>query len=110
MNTEKRRDINKRFINKMVMIRTYDAGVHFGTLVDSEPTDGNSYDVYLENNRRIYSWTGAFTLTELATQGSKRTDSRISMVGAGISLKAIEIIAMTDVAVKNLESIPPYNP
>lgn len=92
-------------VGKPVMIRTYSAGVHYGTLAEcASATDG--FDVYLEDARRIYDWNGAFTLSELATVGSTRKDSRFSVTIPGIALRAIEVIPMTEVGYANLNSIP----
>lgn len=54
------------FIGKKVLIRTNSAGVHVGTLKAKE---GQS--VILENTRRIYNWSGAFTLSAVANDGIK---------------------------------------
>lgn len=87
---------------KNVMIRTYSAGVHFGTLVHKEYTPAGVV-VILENSRRIYSWEGANTLSDLSTVGSSDIDAcRISMPVKLIELVAIEIIDMTEDAYDNL--------
>lgn len=99
--------IAKKKIGKKVMIRTYSAGVHFGTLNDVEKNEG-FYDVELVDARRIFSWTGAFTLSELAVKGSTRTDSKISIQIPSIFLEAIEIIEMTDEGYNNLMNIEPH--
>lgn len=103
-------DLFKDSIGKYAMIRTNTAGVHFGILESAESNHADAYDVKLTSARRIYSWTGAFTLSELASIGSTRNDSKISVPIPGIYLKAIEIIPMTDEAVKNLNDIKPFKP
>jgi hypothetical protein len=71
-----------------VLIRTYSAGVHIGTL---KSHDGR--EVVLTNARRLYSWSGAFTLNAVATAGVTRSCSRISKSVPKITLlEAIEII------------------
>jgi hypothetical protein len=71
-----------------VIVRTYSAGVHIGTLVKREGTE-----VTLSNARRLWKWEGAFTLSAVATQGVKRANSRISVEVPEILLtQAIEII------------------
>lgn len=88
--------------NKNVMIRTYSAGVHFGTLVHKEYTPAGII-VILENSRRIYSWEGANTLSDLSTVGSSNINScKISMPVKQIELNAIEINDMTTLAYDNL--------
>lgn len=92
-------------INKPVMIRTYSAGVHYGILNKAEISDGNTYSVKLINSVRVYTWTGANSLSQLATEGSKKKDSKLSVKVPSIYLKAIEIIEMTPEAVENLNNI-----
>ena len=71
-----------------VLIRTYSAGVHIGTLLSR---DGR--EVVLTNARRLWSWSGAFTLNAVATNGVTRSNSRISKPVPEITLlDAIEII------------------
>ena len=77
---------------KNVMIRTYSAGVHFGTLIHKEYTPAGIV-VVLENARRIYKWRGANTLSCLSTAGSSDIEGcEITMPVAKIELVAIEII------------------
>lgn len=97
----------QELVKKPVMIRTYSAGVHYGTL-DKYETDGSEYSVKLTNSTRVYSWTGANSLSQLALEGSKKTDSKLSVKVPSIYLKAIEVIEMTPTAVENLDSIPTW--
>jgi hypothetical protein len=71
-----------------VIIRTYSAGVHIGTIVSRE-----GREIVLANARRLYSWSGAFTLNAVAMNGVNRVNSRISIAVPQITLlEAIEII------------------
>jgi hypothetical protein len=82
---------------RMVLIRTYSAGVHFGRLV---ARDGK--EVHLADARRIWSWRGANTLHEIALHGVG-PGSRVSEPVPSITLtEAIEIIDCADVAVESL--------
>jgi hypothetical protein len=94
----------KELIGKNVMIRTYSAGVHFGELAAVESA-ASGFDVKLKNATRVYSWTGANSLSQLALEGSKRTDSELSVQVPSIGLRAIEIIEMTPEAYENLINI-----
>lgn len=94
----------KELAGKQVMIRTYDAGVHFGKLEDARDGQG-SFAVRLSNSKRVYSWTGANSLSQLSVEGSKKTDSRISVTVPTLFLKAIEIIEMMPDADANLRAI-----
>ena len=74
-----------------VLVRTYSAGVHIGTLIKRE-----GKEVTLSNARRLWSWAGAFTLSAVATEGVSRNSSRISKPVSSIVLtEAIEIIPVT---------------
>lgn len=91
-------------VNKPVMIRTYSAGVHYGIL--SEYSDSSdSYSVKLTNARRIYSWAGACSISQLATEGTTNTETKISVEVPSIYLKAIEVIEMTKLGFQRLEAL-----
>jgi len=88
-----------------VIIRTYSAGVHFGTLVEKERGAGGTH-VVIENSRRIWKWIGANSLSELATIGTSiPSECRFSIPVRKIELLAIEIIYMTDVAIESMENV-----
>lgn len=85
-------------IGQHCVIRTYSAGVHIGTV---EKADGTS--VLLKDAVRLYKWTEAFTLSEVATKGVGSA-SRIAVSVPIIELtQAIEIIPTTDAARKTFE-------
>lgn len=82
-----------------VVVRTYSAGVHVGTL---ERRDGK--EAVLTNARRIWRWFGANTLHEVATNGVA-SNSKVSVAVPTITLtEAIEIIPCSDKARACLES------
>lgn len=92
-------------MNEKVLIRTYSAGVHYGTLVEKESTHDGIH-VVLENSRRLWKWAGANSLSELATIGTSNSkDCCFSIPVKKIELLAIEIIYMTDSAINSLENI-----
>lgn len=71
-----------------VIVRTYSAGVHIGIL---KSRDGR--EVVLTNAKRLYSWSGAFTLNAVSQNGVDRKNSRISKPVPEITLlEAIEIL------------------
>lgn len=85
---------------RLVMVRTYSAGVHFGELVSRE-----GKEVVLKNAHRVYSWVNACSLSQLATQGSQdeASGNKISVAVPEIILtEAIEIIPMTREVFENL--------
>ena len=74
-----------------VLIRTYSAGVHFGELVER-----NGQEVHLKNARRLWSWSGALSLSEIAMKGIDLKNSRVSVPVEEIFLtQAIEIIPIS---------------
>lgn len=89
-----------------VCIRTYSAGVHCGYLKER-----NGKEVELVNARRIWKWSGAFTLSELATKGvTNPTNCKFSCTVPRIYLtEVIEIIPMTDKAEKSIKAVKNYD-
>lgn len=84
------------------IIRTYSAGVHYGEIVRR---DGG--EVTLRNARRLWYWSGAASLSQMAVEGvSKPKECRFSVRVPEITiLGAIELIACTDAAVANIEAV-----
>ena len=88
-----------------VCIRTYSAGVHCGYLKER-----NGKEATLMDSIRIHYWSGAASLSQLAMEGVKNPDScRFAMPVNEIELtEAIEVIPMTEKAVKNIQSVPSW--
>ena len=91
--------INSPFVGRKVMVRTYSAGVHFGTLEEKV-----GQEAVLSGSRRVYSWQGAATLSQLAMEGSNKiVNCKITMEVKEILLnRVIEVIPLTDKAIENL--------
>jgi hypothetical protein len=90
-----------------VCIRTYSAGVHFGYLNKCVPSNDGHYEVELLNTRRLWSWGGANTLSDLAQVGSKKpSECKFTLPVSKIKLMAIEVIYVSETAKKNLDEIP----
>lgn len=83
---------------KPVVVRTYSAGVHYGYLVSQV-----GKEVTLTKSRRIWYWTDAYTLSEIATSGVG-SNSKIAEPVDIILTEAIEIIACTPIAEQNLNA------
>ena len=84
--------------DQFVVVRTYSAGVHVGTLVRRE-----GKEITLRDARRIWSWKGANTLHEIANRGVG-SGSRVSQAVQEVTLtEAIEILSASDEAKKSLE-------
>lgn len=96
--------MNDLFIGRKVIVRTYSAGVHFGTLAQRE-----GREVVLTDTRRMWEWKGAFTLSAVAQEGIK--GGRISITVPDILLtEAIEIIPCSDAAAASIEGIKAHKP
>ena len=89
-------------VGKYCVIRTYSAGVHIGTVKAV-----NGTEVILGDSRRIWEWTGAFSLSELSQKGI--TGGRISTTIPLLALtEAIEIIPTASPVEKQFKEFPAY--
>lgn len=91
-------------IGKKVIVRTYSAGVWFGTLSEKDGAE-----VILTNARRMWYWHAAesISLSGCALYGIKQDKSKIVAPVASVWLEAIEIIPTTEVATASIENAPP---
>lgn len=88
-------------INKRVLIRTVNAGVHFGTL---EARDSRALECLLSDSRRIWKWSGANTLNEISKRGI--SGGRVSEPVSEIILaQVIEILPLSEEADQCLKTI-----
>ena len=87
-------------IGKKVIIRTYSAGVWFGTL-----SQKSSNEVILTDARRMWRWWAAksISLSGVAVYGVKADKSKIAPSVNDVWLEAIEIIPCTDMAIASIE-------
>lgn len=87
-------------IGKKVIIRTYSAGVWFGTL---EQKSGN--EVVVTSARRMYKWWAAesISLSAVSIHGIKRDKSKICEAVKSIWLEAIEILPCEVKAIESIE-------
>lgn len=85
-----------------VLIRTYSAGVHAGYLKSK-----NNDEVELINARRIWKWSGAATLSQLAQSGTSDPNNCKfpEQVNKIILTNVIEIISVTAIAKKSIDSV-----
>lgn len=86
-----------------VVVRTYSAGVFAGTLESRKGKEG-----VLSNARRIWYWSGAASLSQLAMEGVKDPANCKFAVPVGkIELtEIIEVIYATPEAQTNIEGVP----
>ena len=83
---------------KAVIVRTYSAGVFFGYL---QARSGK--DVELTRARRIWFWTGANTLSEIALHGVG-PGSKIAEPVTVTLTEAIEVISCSKEGAANMEA------
>jgi len=90
-------------IGKKVIIRTYSAGVWFGTL---EQKDGN--EVIVRNARRMWRWWAAkgISLSAVSIRGINHGKSKIAEPVDSVWLEAIEIMPCTETAILSIEGAP----
>ena len=85
------------------IIRTYSAGV-FAGYVESR----NGQEVVIRQARRLWYWSGAASLSQLANEGVKNpNDCKFAQEVDKIEvLQAIEILDCTEKARKNISEVP----
>ena len=85
------------------IVRTYSAGVFAG-----EVTQRDGKEVEMANARRLWYWSGAASLSELAMSGTKDPENcKFPMaVGRVVLTEAIEILDVTDEARASIEAVP----
>lgn len=90
-------------IGKKVIIRTYSAGVWFGTL---EQKDRN--EVILRAARRMWSWWAkeGISLSSVSVHGITQDKSKIAEAVDAVWLEAIEILPCTEAAINSIEDAP----
>ena len=89
--------------SKYVIVRTHSAGVFAGELVSR-----TGQEVVLKNARRLWYWSGAASLSQLAMEGTKNPGSckfpcEVDKVEL---LQAIEILDVTPTAQKSIKEVP----
>ena len=90
-------------LGQKVIIRTYSAGVWFGTLSEKA---GN--EVILNDARRMWYWKAkqSISLSAVAIHGIDEGASKIVEPVASVWLEAIEIIPCSDDALKSIQGAP----
>ena len=93
---------------KYVLVRTEKAGAHLGYLSSIKAKDGVYY-ITLTNSRRIWSWSGANSLTDLALKGTnKHNGCKITSPISQNMMVGIEILDVSEVAKKSLDLVPEW--
>ena len=95
--------MEKKKLGKYVIVRTYSAGVFAGNL---ESRKGK--EVVLLNARRLWSWQGAASLSQLAVSGTNKPSlckfpcevSRVELT------EAIELLDVTKDGESSIKAVP----
>jgi len=84
------------------IVRTYSAGVFFG-----EIESRNGMEVVMVNVRRLWYWSGAASLSQLAIEGTSKPNlCKFPCVENRKELmQAIEILDCTEKAIKSIEGV-----
>lgn len=91
-------------VGRKCIIRTCSSGIHFGTVKERE-----GQELVLENARRIWTWSGAFTLHAVAQEGI--SGGKLSIVTPEILVaQVIEIQPCSNKVISQLESYAPHDP
>jgi len=90
---------------KKYIIRTYSAGVWFGNIKSLNGTEG-----VITNARRLWYWSGAASLSQMAIEGVKKpNDCKFTMTitdEEGIYLpQVIEVLPCTDTAIQSINNV-----
>ena len=90
-------------VGQKVIVRTYSAGVFFGTLTEKSGTE-----VILSGARRLWHWHAreSISLSAVANYGLNKPKSKVCAAVDKQWLDAIEIIPCSDAAVKSIEGQP----
>ena len=92
------------YINKKCIIRTNRAGVFYGTIAEY---DNINREATIKDCRRLWYWSGAASLSQLAVDGVKRpNECKFTLVVPEMAvMEVIEIIPCTDEAIKIIEGV-----
>ena len=90
---------------RYVIVRTYSAGVFAGTFVSRK-----GQEVVLTNARRLWYWSGAASLSQLAVSGTSNPGAcKFPVAVARVELlQAVEILDCADAARKSIEAVPTW--
>jgi len=86
-----------------IICRTYSAGVFAGTLVFRQ-----GKEVWLKNARRLWYWSGAASLSQLANEGVKHHDACKfpAPVPLVVLTEGIELLLVSPSARKSIREVP----
>lgn len=95
--------IDSILLGKICIIRTYSAGVWFGTLYKKY-----NNEIILNNARRLWKWKTkkSISLSSLAKYGVNQNECKFAPGVEKVWLQPIEIIPCSDVAIQSIQDTP----
>ena len=92
-----------KHVGQYVIVRTYSAGVFAGNLVSRK-----GKEAVLSDARRLWSWRGAASLSQMAMSGtSNPAGCKFPVAVSSVTLtEAIEILDVTAAAEKSIKAVP----
>lgn len=93
-------------MSKMYVVRSYAAGVFYGEVV-SEKHELSGLVVEMKNARRLWKWSGAADLCQLAMEGVKKpADCKFPRKVPSVKLMGVcEIQPLSEAALKSLDAV-----
>lgn len=93
-------------IGKKVIIRSYGAGVFFGILNEAEKCE-DKWTVELLKCRRLWKWSGACSITQLAVDGTTQpSDCMFTITEPSIVVSSvIEIHECSEKSINSIKSV-----
>ena len=95
-------------VGDRVIVRTYSAGAFLGTI---QELDWGRRIAAITSARRLWSWDGAASLSELATRGtSKPGGCKFPAAVPAIEVgEVIEVLAVTPEAAASIDAVPVWS-
>ena len=92
---------------KYVIVRTQSAGVFAGELASKSTNAGGYFECVLHNARRLWYWSGAASLSQMAHSGTSNPGGcKFPVAVSRVELsQGIEIIDVTDSARISIEGV-----
>ena len=105
MNKATKKPTTKRL--PFVIVRSTNAGVHFGYLKSRKETLSGTI-IVLEKTQRVWYWKGAASLSQMAVSGVNcPSECKFSVVVDENTISGcIEVLKVTKEAEKNLKGVP----
>lgn len=93
-------------IGSYVIARTYSAGVFAGNLIKRDGKEAT-----LSNARRIWYWSGAASLSQLAQEGTKNpSECKFPCeVNEVLLTECVEILEVTKIAEESIKDVPVWS-